>query len=118
MRIVFTQSCQTVANALRASSDASGANASRNRSLSPGGCATTQTTGALATPWGLAGIHSFKPEQMPVQPNAAKVDKQVAQLLDNASQVDKDADVRVAALQWTGSHYEPYRTWALDRRAG
>jgi 3',5'-cyclic AMP phosphodiesterase CpdA len=26
--------------------------------------------------------------------------------------------IRVAALAWTGSHYEPYRTWALDRRAG
>ena len=26
------------------------------------------------------------------------------------------AAIRVAALQWTGSHYEPYRTWSLDRR--
>ncbi|MFL5297458.1 MAG: metallophosphoesterase family protein [Phenylobacterium sp.] len=24
--------------------------------------------------------------------------------------------MRIAALQWTGSHYEPYRTWSLDRR--
>jgi 3',5'-cyclic AMP phosphodiesterase CpdA len=24
--------------------------------------------------------------------------------------------IRIAALQWTGSHYEPYRTWSLDRR--
>lgn len=24
--------------------------------------------------------------------------------------------IRVTALAWTGSHYEPYRTWALDRR--
>jgi hypothetical protein len=32
-----------------------------------------------------------------VEPNAAKVDKQVAQLLDDASQATKDADVRVAA---------------------
>lgn len=23
---------------------------------------------------------------------------------------------RVTALAWTGSHYEPYRTWSLDRR--
>jgi len=23
---------------------------------------------------------------------------------------------RIAALAWSGSHYEPYRTWALDRR--
>lgn len=26
------------------------------------------------------------------------------------------ACIRVTALAWTGSHYEPYRTWALDRR--
>ncbi len=24
--------------------------------------------------------------------------------------------IRVAALQWTGSHFEPHRTWSLDRR--
>ena len=61
------------------------------------GCAATQSTGALATPWGVAGVHSFKPQQTPPEPNAAKVDKQVAQLLDDASQADKDADVRVAS---------------------
>jgi 3',5'-cyclic AMP phosphodiesterase CpdA len=26
------------------------------------------------------------------------------------------AAIRVAALGWTGSRYEPYRTWSLDRR--
>src|SRR5437899_113491 len=26
------------------------------------------------------------------------------------------AAIRVAALGWTGSHFEPYRTWSLDRR--
>lgn len=26
------------------------------------------------------------------------------------------ATIRIAALAWTGSHYEPYRTWSLDRR--
>jgi 3',5'-cyclic AMP phosphodiesterase CpdA len=26
------------------------------------------------------------------------------------------AAIRIAALGWTGSHYEPYRTWSLDRR--
>lgn len=26
--------------------------------------------------------------------------------------------IRVTALAWTGSHYEPYRTWALERREG
>lgn len=26
------------------------------------------------------------------------------------------ATIRIAALSWTGSHFEPYRTWSLDRR--
>lgn len=26
------------------------------------------------------------------------------------------AAIRIAALQWTGSHFEPYRTWSVDRR--
>jgi 3',5'-cyclic AMP phosphodiesterase CpdA len=26
------------------------------------------------------------------------------------------ATIRIAALGWTGSHFEPYRTWSLDRR--
>lgn len=25
-------------------------------------------------------------------------------------------EIRVAALAWTGSHYEPHRSWSLDRR--
>lgn len=33
----------------------------------------------------------------------------------NILDVERTA-IRVAALQWTGSHYEPYRTWSLDRR--
>ncbi len=27
------------------------------------------------------------------------------------------AAIRIAALGWTGSHFEPYRTWSVDRRA-
>ena len=61
------------------------------------GCAATPSTGALATPWGVGGIHSFKPQALPAEPSASKVDKQVAQLLDDASQSSGDADVRVAA---------------------
>lgn len=26
------------------------------------------------------------------------------------------AAIRIAALAWTGSHFEPYRTWSLERR--
>jgi 3',5'-cyclic AMP phosphodiesterase CpdA len=33
----------------------------------------------------------------------------------NTIEVDAD-EVRVTALAWTGSHFEPSRTWALDRR--
>lgn len=28
----------------------------------------------------------------------------------------EEATVRIEAFGWTGSHYEPYRTWSLDRR--
>ncbi|WP_337186816.1 metallophosphoesterase [Phenylobacterium sp.] len=30
----------------------------------------------------------------------------------------EDGTVRVTALAWTGSSYEPFRTWALERRPG
>jgi 3',5'-cyclic AMP phosphodiesterase CpdA len=33
----------------------------------------------------------------------------------NVVEIERAA-IRVAALAWTGSHYEPYRTWSLDRR--
>jgi 3',5'-cyclic AMP phosphodiesterase CpdA len=33
----------------------------------------------------------------------------------NVVEIEKAA-IRVAALSWTGSRYEPYRTWSLDRR--
>ena len=28
----------------------------------------------------------------------------------------EDGCIRITALAWTGSHYEPFRTWSLDRR--
>lgn len=33
----------------------------------------------------------------------------------NVVEVDEGC-MKVAALAWTGSHYEPYRSWSLDRR--
>jgi 3',5'-cyclic AMP phosphodiesterase CpdA len=33
----------------------------------------------------------------------------------NVVEID-GAAIRIAALGWTGSHFEPYRTWSLDRR--
>jgi 3',5'-cyclic AMP phosphodiesterase CpdA len=35
----------------------------------------------------------------------------------NVVDIEKAA-IRIAALSWSGSHYEPYRTWSLDRREG
>jgi 3',5'-cyclic AMP phosphodiesterase CpdA len=34
----------------------------------------------------------------------------------NVVEIERAA-IRVAALGWTGSHFEPYRTWAVDRRS-
>ena len=62
------------------------------------GCATVGSTRALATPWGAAGIHSFKPDKNVSEPSAQKVDAQVARLLDDAQRAQNtDEDVRVAA---------------------
>jgi 3',5'-cyclic AMP phosphodiesterase CpdA len=33
----------------------------------------------------------------------------------NVVEIERAA-IRIAALVWTGSHYEPYRTWSMDRR--
>lgn len=33
----------------------------------------------------------------------------------NVVEIERAA-IRIAALAWTGSHFEPYRTWSLDRR--
>jgi 3',5'-cyclic AMP phosphodiesterase CpdA len=33
----------------------------------------------------------------------------------NVIDIDRAA-IRIAALEWTGSHYKPYRTWSVDRR--
>lgn len=33
----------------------------------------------------------------------------------NVIEIERAA-IRIAALAWTGSHFEPYRTWSLDRR--
>jgi hypothetical protein len=34
----------------------------------------------------------------------------------NVVEIERAA-MRIAALAWTGSHFEPYRTWSLDRRS-
>ena len=35
----------------------------------------------------------------------------------NVVEVD-EAEIRVAAMGWSGSRFEPFRTWSLDRRQG
>ncbi|MEP7247185.1 MAG: hypothetical protein ABI885_26355 [Gammaproteobacteria bacterium] len=57
-----------------------------------GGCASMGGTQALATPWGAAGVHSFKPEK-PAAPNEKKADAQIALLLDRQ---EASEDVMVA----------------------
>jgi len=74
-------------------------------SATAAGCAATPSTGGIATPWGIAGIHSFKPQKT-VEPDAEKVDRQVAQLLNDASQTSKDAKVRVAAASVAKQKFE------------
>lgn len=61
------------------------------------GCATGPSGGAIFTPWAAAGVHSFKPEAGQPQPSPAKVDEQVAQLLDNEARAPQVSPVRVAA---------------------
>lgn len=34
----------------------------------------------------------------------------------NVVEIERAA-IRIAALAWTGSHFEPYRSWSVDRRA-
>lgn len=50
-----------------------------------GGCASIGGTQAVATPWGAAGVHSFKPDKA-AEPSAKHADAQVALLLDREEQ--------------------------------
>jgi len=62
------------------------------------GCATVGTTRAIATPWGAAGLHTFAPEKNASEPNARKVDAQVAQLLNDVQRAQNiDEGTRVAS---------------------
>jgi 3',5'-cyclic AMP phosphodiesterase CpdA len=48
-----------------------------------------------------AGTLSVRERQVPAGFNVVEIDR---------------AAIRIAALAWTGSHFEPYRTWSVDRR--
>jgi hypothetical protein len=57
------------------------------------GCAAHGPTRALATPWGVGGVHSFGPQPMREEASAAEVNAQVARLLEE----DRTPGTRMAA---------------------
>jgi hypothetical protein len=63
------------------------------------GCATVGGAHALATPWGVGGLYSFKDkEALAGEPSVRKADVQVAQALDHYDpQQSANEDVRVAS---------------------
>lgn len=62
------------------------------------GCTTIGGTRALATPWGVGGLYSFKDKPLVAgEPSERKVNVQVAQALDSFEQAIGEADVRVAS---------------------
>jgi hypothetical protein len=75
------------------------------------GCATVGGAHALATPWGVGGLYSFK-DKTPVagEPGMHSVDVQVAQALDHYDpQQSANEDVRVASrakIDSDGTRYD------------
>jgi hypothetical protein len=63
------------------------------------GCATVGGAHALATPWGVGGLYSFKDKPAVTgEPSQRSVDVQVAKALDSYdTQQAANGDVRVAA---------------------
>jgi hypothetical protein len=60
------------------------------------GCATVGGAHALATPWGVGGLYSFRDKPaLAGEPSDRSVDVQVARALDNVEQSSNE-DVRVA----------------------
>jgi hypothetical protein len=70
------------------------------------GCATVGGAHALATPWGVGGLYSFKDKAaLAGEPSTRKVDVQVAQALDHYDpQQSANEDVRVASRSAIDSH--------------
>jgi hypothetical protein len=63
------------------------------------GCATVGGAHALATPWGVGGLYTFKDKpKLAGEPSTRKVDVLVAQALDHYDpQQSANEDVRVAS---------------------
>jgi hypothetical protein len=61
------------------------------------GCATVGGTHAVATPWGVGGLYSFKDKPLVAgEPSERSVDIQVAQALDHIEQ-SANEDVRMVS---------------------
>jgi hypothetical protein len=60
------------------------------------GCASIHSTRAIATPWGVGGVHSFRPAEPIPAPKARIAEAQVAKLLDEQAGDDL-MPTRVAA---------------------
>jgi hypothetical protein len=52
------------------------------------GCATVGSTSGVATPWGAAGLGTFSPRSFASEPDAHRVDSEVASLLDEIAASD------------------------------
>jgi hypothetical protein len=70
------------------------------------GCATVGGAHALATPWGVGGLYSFKDKPAVVgEPSQRSVDVQVAKALNNFDeQQSANQDVRVARADADTAH--------------
>lgn len=60
------------------------------------GCASIHSTRAIATPWAVGGVHSFRPEDSSPIPRARSAEAQIAKLLDEQASDDLTL-TRVAA---------------------
>lgn len=60
------------------------------------GCATMGSSHGIATPWGVAGAHTFGIENNVAEPSAREVDALVARVLEDAGRAD-EREARVAA---------------------
>jgi hypothetical protein len=52
------------------------------------GCATVGSTSGVATPWGAAGVRTFAPRSLASEPDAQRVDAELASLLDEIAASD------------------------------
>jgi hypothetical protein len=64
--------------------------------ISVASCTVHRPTKGIATPWGAAAVHSFRPYHAVSDPTSRRVDTQVAQVLDGFDSAEPQRGVRVA----------------------